>query len=553
MKGKNIAILTVAVLVLVLASLLFGTVYAEGSAVSVTMPAVFKNGMVLQRNKPININGYSESEGAVITAELDGVSGTATVVNGEWCVTLPAMSAARGKTVTVKDSTGRVLKSITDVSIGEVWVMTGQSNAALQSCFLEDIDEYAALADYADIRVYESSTGTALLPDRIGSGTWKRVKGSDLRAKENISALGYVAAAKLAAELGGDVPVALVSAGRGSTKIITWLDYETISEMSPSLKREYDACVEAGVLPEGAHGSKAKATVMYNKVINPLRYYNVAGVMWYQGCGDTDGGYFGDEGNSYTDYFTALEVLFRKVFGGDGELPFYVMQLAPFYSSSYTPDNISAFKAEQYDMCKDLDNTYLVSLANDGNGFTTQDVLAQFFIHPARKSTVGIRTAEMILANEYGIKNNDTYSYPVPISATRASGQVTITFDTSLEYSYGDSVRGFELYDGTKWVKTTGEIIGNTVVIHAAISKSFTKVRYGFGYPTVLMNDGSEIEVASGSASEVTKVATIKTPDGDTVSIPLDTTDVVMTKDSGNITNASGIPLPIFQMTVTAG
>lgn len=553
MREKSIAFLTVAVLFLVLASLLFGTVYAEGGAVSVTMPSIFQSGMVLQRNKPININGYSDNEGAVITAEIDGVSGTATVVSGEWCVTLPAMEAAWGKTITVKDEGGSVLKTFTDVAIGEVWVMTGQSNAALKACFLEDIDEYAALADISNIRVYKSTSAYALLPDNIGSGSWERVRESDLRSTDNISALGYVAAVKLAAELGGDVPVGLVSAGRGSTKIITWLDYATISRMSPSLKNQYDACVAAGELPENAHGSNARATVMFNKVINPLRHYNVAGVMWYQGCGDTGGEYFGDEGNTYTDYFTALEVLFRDVFGGDSELPFYVMQLAPFYSSSYTPENIAAFKAEQYDMCEKLDNTYLVSLANDGNAFTTQDVLAQFFIHPARKSTVGIRTAEMILDNEYGIKHRNIYSYPTPISATRASGYVTITFDTDLEYLYGDAVRGFELYDGSKWVNTTGEIVGNTVVIHAAAAKSFTKVRYGFGYPTLLMNDGSEIEVASGSAKEGGTVATVKTPDGDTVSIPLDTTDVIMTKDSGNITNASGIPLPVFQMTVTAG
>lgn len=553
MREKSIAFLTVAVLFLVLASLLFGTVYAEGGAVSVTMPSIFQSGMVLQRNKPININGYSDNEGAVITAEIDGVSGTATVVSGEWCVTLPAMEAAWGKTITVKDEGGSVLKTFTDVAIGEVWVMTGQSNAALKACFLEDIDEYAALADISNIRVYKSTSAYALLPDNIGSGSWERVRESDLRSTDNISALGYVAAVKLAAELGGDVPVGLVSAGRGSTKIITWLDYATISRMSPSLKNQYDACVAAGELPENAHGSNARATVMFNKVINPLRHYNVAGVMWYQGCGDTGGEYFGDEGNSYTDYFTALEVLFRDVFGGDSELPFYVMQLAPFYSSSYTPENIASFKAEQYDMCEKLDNTYLVSLANDGNAFTTQDVLAQFFIHPARKSTVGIRTAEMILDNEYGIKHRNIYSYPTPISATRASGYVTITFDTDLEYLYGDAVRGFELYDGSKWVNTTGEIVGNTVVIHAAAAKSFTKVRYGFGYPTLLMNDGNEIEVASGSAKEGGTVATVKTPDGDTVSIPLDTTDVIMTKDSGNITNASGIPLPVFQMTVTAG
>lgn len=553
MRGKSIALLTVGILILLLSSIFFGTVYAEGGAVSVTMPSIFQNGMVFQRNKPININGYSNNEGAVITAEIDGVSGTATVVDGEWCVTLPAMEAARGKTVTVKDSDGFVLKTFTDVAIGEVWVISGQSNAALEVKDIEDINEYAALAEISDIRVYESSNDYSLLPDSIGEGVWERVKESDLRAGDNISAIGYVAAVKLSAELGGDVPVAVVSAARSASKIITWLDYATISAMSPTLTAEYDACVESGELPTKPYSSNARATVMYNRVINPLRHYNVAGVMWYQGEGDSDGEYFGREGNTYTDYFAALETLFRDVFGKDEELPFYVMQLAPFYHTSYTTAKLSAFKVEQYNMCAQLDNTHLVSLANDGNAFTSQDVAASFFVHPARKSTIGIRTANMILANEYGIKNYDVYSQPTPISATRAAGKVTITFDTELEYSYGDAVAGFELYDGSKWVKTTGEIVGNTVVIHAAVSKNFIRVRYGYGNPILLMNDGSEIEVSTGSIEEGETHATINTPNGDTEYIPINTTDVIMTKESGNITNASGIPLPVFQMTVTAG
>ncbi len=280
MRGKSITLLTVGILILLLSSIFFGAVYAEESAVSVTMPSIFQNGMVFQRNKPININGYSNNEGAVITAEIDGVSGTATVVNGEWCVTLPAMEAARGKTVTVKDSDGIVLKTLTDVAIGEVWVISGQSNAQLEVKDTEDIDEYAALAQISDIRVFESSSEYSLRPDKLGSGVWERVKESDLRAGDNISAIGYVAAVKLSAELGGDVPVALVSAARSASKIITWLDYETISEMSPSLAEAYDACLQSGTLPSKPYSSNAVATVMYNYVINPLRHYNVAGVMW---------------------------------------------------------------------------------------------------------------------------------------------------------------------------------------------------------------------------------------------------------------------------------
>ena len=562
-------------------------------AASITMPAIFADNMVLQRNKEINIFGYCETVGATVEVTLAGKVATATVdENGEWCATFEPMGAMFDQTIEVRQTgnTSYNLKKFTGVNIGEVWVMSGQSNGDLQSLYMEDLSEYYALAAAnKSIRMYRSNQGYSVTEKTIGAGTWYEATPENIANKTTaVTAIGYTMAVKLADELGDDVPIAVLHMVRGSCKIKTWLDYKRIQEVSPSATEEYEYWLEQNSLPANAHGGGAVATVMYNNVIAPVYGLEVAGVLWYQGEGDTSGGYFASTDkksfpvsatdpeeldNCYTEFFYALEDTFREAFGNDPNLPFYVMQLSPFLSSSYDTSNIYNLKMEQYDMCANEPNTHLVSLGLDGavlsGAFFAGDldpdmggatVAAQGFIHPTRKSPVGIRVADMILANQYGIKHNDVYTYPTPIKATFSDGAVTIEFDTELRYLYGDSVMGFEIYNGSEWVKATGRIDGKTVILTADGLTNATSVRYGCGEMVMELGDGTLIEVWStkntygtGQAnytldSEAQTLTVVY--NGQTYVVRGNTTDMVRTTDYGNITNLSGIPLPLFKLEV---
>ncbi len=560
---------------------------------SITMPAIFANNMVLQRNKEINIFGYCETVGATVEVTLAGKTATATVdENGEWCATFEPLGAMFDQTIEVRQ-TGNVsynLKRFTGVNIGEVWVMSGQSNGDLQSMYLEDLSEYYELAaSRKNIRMYRSSQGYTAREQKIGSGTWYEGTAANIASKtSSVTAIGYVMATKLADELGDDVPIAIMHMVRGSCKIKTWLDYKRIQEVSPSATAEYEYWRDLNELPASAHGGGAVATVMYNNVIAPVYGFEVAGVLWYQGEGDTGGGYFTstdtkkfpvttsdpeEADNCYTEFFYALEDTFREAFGDDPNLPFYVMQLSPFLSSSYNTENVYKLKMEQYEMCKNEPNTHLVSLGLDGavlsgaffDGNLDPDmgntsISGQGFIHPARKSTVGIRTADLILANEYGIKYSDVYTYPTPIKATASGSTVTVEFDTDLRYMYGDSVTGFEIYDGSKWVKATGRIDGNKVIISAAGVTSPKSVRYGCGEMLMELGDGTLIELwdtknsygtgkKNYSLDSATQTLTVSY-NGETYVIKGNSTDMVRSLDYGNITNISGVPTPIFEIEI---
>ena len=536
-------------------------VVSESDGASITLPAVFSDGMMLQRNKQVNIYGYCEEIGGTVRVTIgDAVAEAVVDENGKWVASFAPLSAAKGVTVEIdqvgKGVEGIADKIIKDVNIGEIWVMTGQSNASLFSGHLEDVNEVALLSETLGIREF-SLGGYTLLPQQYGAGAWHKVTSSIVKKTSSgaMSALGYTVAAKLAAELGPDIPVGIVTMAQGSTKIITWMDYEQLSKLNPDAAAAYDDWVAQGTLPSSAHGTNAVGTVIYNKLVYPLEGFTTAGVMWYQGCGDITSQWMGS--TPYTEYFKSLEYIFRRAFGnGQTDLPIYVMQLAP-YTRSDTADgtklnNLMDFKYEQYQFCQDLENTYLVSLGVDGMAFTSQDYEASAFIHPARKSPVGNRTADMILANEYGIKYRDVVSYPQPISAVRnADGSVTITFDTELTLLYGDTVEGFQLFNGSSWKDAVGAIDGNKLTLTGV--DGATGVRYGYGRVQVELKDGTIAEIngsnwsCSSSACTFTDALT-----GTKYTIELDSGDVLRTMTQGNITNASGIPLVLFKMDVAA-
>ncbi|MBR7117156.1 MAG: hypothetical protein IKC87_05550 [Clostridia bacterium] len=567
---------------------------SDSDAHSLSLPVVFSSGMMLQRNKVINIYGYCQDIGATVRVTIgDAVSEATVDENGKWSASFEPLDAARGVTVTIKqlgkgdENTPDIVYN--DVNIGEIWVTSGQSNASLYSGHLEDIDEMALLSETLGIREF-TSKGYCATPDAYGNGSWKNVTASVVREATDyaMSAVGYATVAKLAAELGYDVPVGLITIAQGSTKISTWMDYEHIAELSPFLAQYYLDETADDVLPSKAHGTNVVPTVLYNRHVYPLEGFTTAGVLWYQGCGDIPGKYyakeyfynlgygdeyetlnvpfFGPEGSTYTEYFTALEEIFRRAFGnGSEDLPFYVMQLAPYSRSGDGPASgihVYTFKYEQFDFCSKLENTYLVPTFVDGMAFTSQDIEASAFIHPARKSPVGYRTADMILANEYAIRAREVYSYPQPLSAVRNSdGTVTITFDTELKYFYGDKAEGFELTaDGTTWVKATGVINGKTLTLAASGVSAAIGVRYGAGRTQVELRDGTVIEVAhakdqytlmsdeNGKYYQVIDALTKKE-----YIIRVDSTDCIRTMNTGNITNESGIPLVLFSMDVEEG
>lgn len=96
---------------------------------SLRMPYLISDGMVLQRNKQINIWGWAEPC-KMVTVNFLGKSYTAVADHlGKWKVTLPPMDAGGPYFMEIKCQHHAV--TIKDILIGDVWVCSGQSNMVL--------------------------------------------------------------------------------------------------------------------------------------------------------------------------------------------------------------------------------------------------------------------------------------------------------------------------------------------------------------------------------------------------------------------------------------
>lgn len=537
------------------------------------MARIFANGMVLQRQEPINVYGYAK-DGKTVTVSLGDATATATASNGEWSVTLPAMEAVKGLTLTV--TSGEDCLTFTDVDIGEVFVVSGQSNAQYFACQLEDWDEISKLIDgYKNIRIFAETSTWNMHPSDFGYGTWIKATKANLEAngpvKGNVSAVGFVMAMKLSAELGPDVTVALINVCRSATQITAWLPAEELYK-DTEIHADDIARYEDYLAFWNANGrwpsSKSESqywqsgnpysyipTLCYNSMIAPIKGYTARAVIWYQGESDSDSA----RADNYSKKFPVLQEVYSKAFAND-DIPFFVVQIAPYNSDIGA---LAHFESVQYDLALNNPNTYIIPTGVDGSPIHMMDMLygePPTVIHPSRKSPLGYRAADLVLTKLFG-RTDEITTAPELTAVTRGNGTVSLTFDTSLCLFRGVVAEDFELYDSatSKWVKVNASINGNTVILDSTGVTSPTEVRYGFGGRYIELYNGELIRLNAGSRFQLkvdengvkyaeytdtdvspTRVFTFYSEDG----------QVIRTIKSGNVTNASGVPLPTFCVTI---
>ena len=102
------------------------------AAAELKLPAIFSDHMVLQRDIPVPVWGWS-NPGDTVTVTFAGQSKTAKAVkDGTWRITLDALkTSTKAQTLAVQSKMGKGELEITDVLVGEVWLCSGQSNMAM--------------------------------------------------------------------------------------------------------------------------------------------------------------------------------------------------------------------------------------------------------------------------------------------------------------------------------------------------------------------------------------------------------------------------------------
>ena len=428
------------------------TLAAERARAEVTLPRLFGDHMVLQRDCQLPVWGKAEP-GEAVRVELAGhEASTRAGDDGRWSVRLPALKAGGPHKLTVRGKNEIVLN---DVLIGEVWVCSGQSNMEWSMRRgLINVEKERAAANDPQLRLFHVKRAKADKPADDVEGQWQ------LCTPETVfdfSAVAYFFGRHLRKHLG--VPVGLIESAWGGTPAEYWTPLEMF-ENDPSL---YE-------VPDDPRSKKVMQTpsVLFNGMIAPLIPYAMRGVIWYQGESNVP------RGAQYGKLFSAMIEGWRRAWG-EGDFPFLYVQIAPWnYSRNKNPaasEGAALVRQGQLETLR-LPNTAMV---------VTTDIGDVNDIHPRNKQEVGRRLGLAARAIAYG--EQVVYSGPLPRSLEVRDGRAIVHFDhvDGGLVAKGGALREFEIAgpDG-KFVPAEAEIVGDTVVVHADGVSQPVAVRMGW-------------------------------------------------------------------------
>ena len=199
--------------------LFFGLLLSFSVNANVTMPLLFSDGMVLQRNKPIPVWGWADANEKIEIHFNKQTKTVQTDANGKWMINLSPEKAGGPFELTI---TGKNKITIKDVLVGEVWICSGQSNMEFQMYKLPDFETQKEQSNEPMIRQFLVTQDLSGTPkEHLKEGKWS------LSNKENIkdfTAVGYFFAKKLQAEL--KIPIGIINTSWGGTNVETWTSRE---------------------------------------------------------------------------------------------------------------------------------------------------------------------------------------------------------------------------------------------------------------------------------------------------------------------------------------
>lgn len=190
----------------------------------ITMPMIFGDGMVLQREAPISVWGKADAgERIVIRFNKQGKIIRA-AKDGSWMVKLLPERAGGPFHLSVSGKNEIVFQ---DVLVGDVWVCSGQSNMEFALSSSRDAEREIKNANFPLIRHLEVPKAMSYQPvnDLERPAQWK-VANSDNAGR--FSAVGYFFARELHQELG--IPIGLIHSSWGGTDIETWISRNALEK-----------------------------------------------------------------------------------------------------------------------------------------------------------------------------------------------------------------------------------------------------------------------------------------------------------------------------------
>lgn len=397
------------------------------------MASIFGDHMVVQRDHPIRVWGWTEPGTEVrVTMADDAATGTADD-SGRFDVSLDPLPAGGPHEMVVEaDET----ETFEDVLVGEVWVCSGQSNMAWPVAQANDPDLESMTAKFPNIRLISVPRVGTQEPQDDFNGAWEACTPESVTA---FSAVGYFFGRQLHQTL--DVPVGLIDNAWGGSAAEAWVNrdvlerhdkYDELLAHWDRIAENYDheaatARYEANRQRwiDGGRGGRPpraprnpltgnhRPANIYNGVLRPTIGYSIRGVIWYQGESNASRAY------QYRDLFPLMIQNWRDEWG-QGDFPFYWVQLADFRAEVGQPAE------SDWAELREAQTMAISKLPNTGEAVIL-DLGEASDIHPRNKQDVAKRLSRWALAKDYGYEI--PYRSPTYREMSVEDGKAVVRFD----------------------------------------------------------------------------------------------------------------------------
>ena len=399
---------------------------------------------VLQRGVTLPICGTAQ-KGATVTVTFNGqtksttanIDTSLTASGGEarWVVEFPAIANGGGSyTLTASDGTTTLTKS--GLTVGEVWVVSGQSNAQYPIKSFNKQNDVKYTADYTSEWLKDADYPNLhfIIPGenhfewQLNDNSWVVCSPS---TAGDCSAMGFFFAKELLKSMPTQIPVGLVNAATDGSLITEWIP--------------------------GSTSSKDHYTKTINNYLEPLPPFPVKGVLWYQGESDGMFGFAGD----YPARLTTLVTNWREIWNNP-TMPFIVVQL-PFYGQYGQWCDI---RLAQNQVAASVPGVYVMP---------TLDIGDINIIHPPKKPELGKRLSDYARKYVYGETGVNPEGPILKSWSVNPSNEREILLDFEVNGSIagtaGQTLKGFQMggdYFGqkNKYFAATAKIVdGDTIAV----------------------------------------------------------------------------------------
>jgi sialate O-acetylesterase len=450
---------------------------------------LFQSNMVVQREKPIPIWGWA-TPGEEVTVTFAGQSRISTAAaDRSWKVDLPAMPAsAEPRTMVVRGKGSTV--ELTNILIGDVWLLGGQSNMEFELAKLEEGPLEIISANFDHIRLFTvpQQNGPEIKQSFPRQYQWNDFFGRHFRqgywdvcspeTVEDMSGIGYIFARRI--HMATRIPIGIVDVSRGGTSLVSWtpldelrkIDTEEVkstlaewdqkvAEFDPQqdLERRVkqyhdwtaklkaqgkeipaDRQLPTELLP-GPAADMNRPGNLFASTLSTIAGLPVKGAIWHQGYNEA---LIPNGHKLYARVFPEMIKAWRTAFN-DPAMPFGIIT----QETQDQPQTLENFLPPMVDEGNYIREVHYQTFLNfrkagDKNiGYASCFDQHRAWYHPQIKIPVGERIAKWALATQYG--KNIRWLPPQLLEVTRGEGKLMLKLDSwAIPFNDGP-IQGFAI------------------------------------------------------------------------------------------------------------